>query len=135
MSKTIKIPKVPKNKYLIGLYDNIITTPLNYMLSTSKFVAKIKSEEAFYLGRNTVSDNLCILSEKSKIFNKEEYNPEQIDLHVYIVDKVVFQYLLAYYDCKCNVFGDDFSELATTTTSLGDVLIIKYINSFYVKNI
>lgn len=134
MSKPIKIPKVPKNKYLIGLYDNIITTPLNYMLSTSKFVAKIKSEEAFYLGRNTVSDNLCILSEKSAIFNKEEYNPEQIDLHVYIVDKVVFQYLLAYYDCRLN-FGNYFSELATTKTSLGDVLIIKYINSSYIKNI
>lgn len=131
----IKEVKVPKNKYLIGLYDNILTTPLNYMLSTSKFIANIKSEEEFYLGRNTVSDNLCILSEESEIFNKEEYTPKQVDLSVYIVDKVVFEYLLAYYDCKDNRFGKNISELSTTKTPLGNVYIIKYINHFYVKNI
>ena len=135
MSKPIKIPKLTKNKFLIGLYDNILTTPLNYILSTSKFIAKVKSEESFYLGKNTVSDNLCVLSEKSEIFNKEEYNPEQIEISIYVVNKTVFEYILTYYDCGQTISAKNFSELTITNTCLGPVPIIKYVNSFYIKNI
>jgi hypothetical protein len=115
-----RITKIPKNKFLVGIYDSVTKEPLNRFLSTSRFLEIIETEEEFEVDFNETTTNFV-----AYLPNKES-KTQKLKVSLYLVDSTVFYYLHCIYgasDITYDATNLNLSYLHKIKTVYGDAQI------------